>query len=82
MAALGGELAVVFGRVMGSNLGRILGPEWGALASRGILGIGSMGGATGFALLCFVSKRSPISCLLIQTSRTILHPFRSRLIAP
>ncbi|WWD17253.1 hypothetical protein CI109_101691 [Kwoniella shandongensis] len=52
-AALSGDVVVVFGRKIGSVLGTYLGPEWGSLAARAVLGVGAVTGATGFALLCF-----------------------------
>ncbi|WWC62022.1 uncharacterized protein I303_104609 [Kwoniella dejecticola CBS 10117] len=53
LAALGGDVVAVYGRRIGSMAGSLLGAEYGALASRAILGIEIVGGATFFALLCF-----------------------------
>ncbi|WVO16164.1 hypothetical protein L204_103834 [Cryptococcus depauperatus] len=53
LAALGGESIVVWGRRVGSLTGRVAGGEWGAWGARGILGLTSVGGNLGFALLCF-----------------------------
>ncbi|KAK4687304.1 hypothetical protein P7C73_g2815, partial [Tremellales sp. Uapishka_1] len=63
IAALGGDLAAVSGRRVGSACGARLGPEFGALASRAVLGAGTVGGGTVFALLCFhyISPIAPAS---------------------
>ncbi|WVQ99437.1 hypothetical protein IAU59_006572 [Kwoniella sp. CBS 9459] len=53
LAALSGDAVVVCGRRVGSILGKLLGPEWGAVAARAVLGVGIVGGGVGFALLCF-----------------------------
>ncbi|WWC89273.1 uncharacterized protein L201_004194 [Kwoniella dendrophila CBS 6074] len=53
LTALSGDIVAVYGRRIGSSLGGLLGPEWGPLATRAILGVGVIGGVSGFALLCF-----------------------------
>nr|XP_019001214.1 uncharacterized protein I203_06410 [Kwoniella mangroviensis CBS 8507]OCF64675.1 hypothetical protein I203_06410 [Kwoniella mangroviensis CBS 8507] len=53
LAALSGDIIAVYGRKVGMWLGLSLGPEYGAVASRAVLGVGIVGGASGFALLCF-----------------------------
>ena len=52
---IAGDLIVVAGRRTGSLTGAILGAEFGALAARALLGVGAVGGAIAFALLCAVS---------------------------
>ncbi|WVF71495.1 hypothetical protein IAT40_006301 [Kwoniella sp. CBS 6097] len=63
IAALSGDAVVVCGRRLGSIMGKMLGPEWGAVASRAVLGLGVVGGGTGFALLCFdhISPIPPVT---------------------
>ena len=53
LIAFSGDVAAVFARKIGSAFGN-LGPEWGPLGARFVLGAGAVGGATGFALLCYV----------------------------
>ncbi|WRT66420.1 uncharacterized protein IL334_003376 [Kwoniella shivajii] len=53
LAALSGDLVAVFGRKVGSMMGNLLGPEWGAFGARAILGVGIISGGLSFALLCF-----------------------------
>ncbi|WVQ67650.1 uncharacterized protein L199_005853 [Kwoniella botswanensis] len=53
LAALSGDMVAVYGRRIGMWLGLLLGPEYGAVASRAVMGMGIVGGASGFALLCF-----------------------------
>lgn len=55
VSALGGDLVAISGRRVGSLLGKIGGPEWGALGARIILGLAVVGGGLGFAVLCSVS---------------------------
>lgn len=54
VAAMAGDVLAVSGRRVGSLTGELLGPEWGAFGARLLLGLGLIGGATAFALLCFV----------------------------
>ncbi|OXB39897.1 hypothetical protein J007_00319 [Cryptococcus neoformans] len=53
LAALNGDLVAVLGRRLGSLMGRLAGPEWGACLAKAILGFGAVGGGLTFALLCF-----------------------------
>lgn len=55
ISALAVDLVAVGGRRVGSTLGELLGAQWGATASLGVLAIGVVGGGLSFALLCFVS---------------------------
>lgn len=55
IVAIAGDLVIVMGRRIGGIMGAWVGPEYGALLARLILGIGIVGGANAFALLCFVS---------------------------
>ncbi len=66
IAALAGDVLAVSGRRIGSLSGRLVGPEWGAFGARAVLGMGVVGGGTGFALLCFVSYLS--LCILLKTN--------------
>ena len=56
IAALATDAVVVFGRRAGSQSGAILGPQWGALAARFVLGVGSFWSMGMFAMLCMVCK--------------------------
>nr|XP_019011130.1 uncharacterized protein I206_04442 [Kwoniella pini CBS 10737]OCF49911.1 hypothetical protein I206_04442 [Kwoniella pini CBS 10737] len=53
LVALSGDILAVYGRRIGSISGRLLGAEYGAIASRALMGIGVVGGTTIFGLLCF-----------------------------
>nr|XP_019046368.1 hypothetical protein I302_05112 [Kwoniella bestiolae CBS 10118]OCF25298.1 hypothetical protein I302_05112 [Kwoniella bestiolae CBS 10118] len=53
LAALSGDVVAVYGRRIGMSLGLLFGPEYGAVAVRAVLGLGVVGGASGFTLLCF-----------------------------
>ncbi|WWC94199.1 hypothetical protein V866_001039 [Kwoniella sp. B9012] len=66
LAALSGDMVAVYGRRIGMWLGLLLGPEYGAVASRAVMGMGIVGGASGFALLCF----DHISPTLLATKPT------------
>lgn len=53
--AIAGDLIIVTGRRVGAVSGTWAGPEWGAVLARFLLGVGAVGGANAFALLCFAS---------------------------
>ncbi|OCF36814.1 hypothetical protein I316_01410 [Kwoniella heveanensis BCC8398] len=53
IAALSGDAVAVCGRRVGSMMGQMSGPEWGAVTARAVLGAGVVGGGVGFALMCF-----------------------------
>ena len=59
IAALGADAVVVFGRRVGSHSGALLGPQWGALAARFVLGGEPFWSLGMFAMLCMVCS-SPV----------------------
>lgn len=71
VAALGADLVSISGRSTGSKLGRLLSGRLGAVFSQGVLGLAIVGGSTVFALLCFVSMRTPIMGVDHADGRTI-----------
>ena len=70
--AISGDVTVVFGRKVGYAAANIFGPEFGAVAARVLLGVIAVSGASSFALLCFVSSRSPSSSLVAEMKDHIL----------
>jgi hypothetical protein len=76
LTAASGELAVVAGRRTGSQLGKLLGPEWGAVVARAVIGLGAVGGATSFAILCFVSL-APCPLTVLMNSKDHISPIKT-----